>query len=302
MRMAGDIARYLLLLAVCGLVPAAQAEITVTDDAGRQLLLAAPARSIVSLAPHATELLFAAGAGSRVVGVSAFSDYPEVARALPKVSGAFRIDLERLLALKPDLVVGWLSGNARADLDAIQSLGIPVFIAEPRRLEGIAETLERLGHVAGSEETAARAAGQFREGLARLRQQNRDKPPVRVLIQISVQPLMTLSYRHPMHEMVTLCGGRNLFAASDLVAPSLGLEAVRIENPEAVLFSDSLGSRDTVRDWWRERVSLPAVRQGRLYAMPADLVLRQTPRVLQGAERICAALDEARASLARERR
>ena len=279
---------------------AASAEITVTDDAGRTLHLAAPAQRIVSLAPHATELLFAAGAGSHVVGVSAYSDYPEFARHLPKVSGGLRLDLERLLALRPDVVVGWLSGNTRSDLDAIQSLGIPVFIAEPHHLEALPETLVQLGRLAGSEVVAARAAGEFRDKLAQLRTQQQDKPPIRVFLQVAVQPLMSLSHRHLAHEIVTLCGGVNIFAASELVAPDISFEVVRLEDPDVVLYSDMLGTPEDVRDWWRERVYLPAVRAGRLYAMPSDLVLRQTPRVLQGAERVCALLDEARASLARE--
>ena len=115
----------------------ARADVTVTDDAGRTLRLPGPAQRIVSLAPHATELLFAAGAGDHVVGVSAFSDYPQEARLLPQISGGVRMDIEQIVALKPDLAIGWLGGNARSDLDKIQSFGIPVFIAEPRKLDAL---------------------------------------------------------------------------------------------------------------------------------------------------------------------
>ena len=279
---------------------AANAEITVTDNAGRTVRLAAPAKRIVSLAPHATELLFAAGAGGHVVGVSAYSDYPETARYLPKVTSGVRLNLERLVALKPDVVIGWLTGNSRTDLDAIQSAGIPVFIAEPSRLEALPETLVRLGRLAGSEEVAVRAAEEFREKLAQLRAQQRGKPPIRVFLQVAVQPLMSVSHRHLANEVIVLCGGRNIFAASERVALDISFEAIRIEDPDVVLYSDNLGKTEDVHDWWRERVYLPAVRAGRLYPIPSDLVLRQTPRVLQGVERVCALLDEARASLARE--
>jgi len=279
----------------------AQADITVTDDAGQVLRLSAPARRIISLAPHATELLFAAGAGKQVVGVSAFSDYPPLARELPTVSAGLRLDMERLLALKPDLAVGWRGGNARTDLEALQSFGIPVFIAEPQRLDRLPDTLMALGRLAGTDAEAEMAAHTFRTRLGQLRRRQSGKSTVRVFLQISTQPLMTLSYRHMAHELITLCGGRNLFAASELLAPEVSTEAVLVENPDAVLFSDSLGTRDALREWWRERGDLRAVRKGRLYAMPSDLVLRQSPRVLEGAQRLCDILDEARTSLARDR-
>ena len=294
--------RLLILSAVLMVaVPVALADIRVTDDVGQTLRLPAPARRIVSLAPHATELLFAAGAGDRVVGVSAFSDYPPPARVLPTVSAGVRLDMERLLALKPDLAVGWLGGNARTDLEALQSFGIPVFIAEPQRLDRLPDTLVALGRLAGSVAEAKQAAHAFRTRLEKLRRQQSGKSSVTVFLQISTQPLMTLSYRHMAHELVSVCGGRNLFAASELLAREVSIEAVLVENPDAVLFSDSLGTREVLQDWWRERGGLRAARAGRLYPMPSDLVLRQSPRVLEGAERLCGSLDEARASLARAR-
>jgi len=275
-------------------IPASDAAITVTDDAGRTLTLTAPARRIVSLAPHATELLFAAGAGQQVVGVSAYSNFPESVNELPKVSNGLRLDMERLLALQPDLVVGWRSGNARRDLEALASFGIPVFIAEPQRLMDLPVTLVNLGRLAGTGPEATRAAIAFRSGIARLREQNREKPVLRAFLQVSVQPLMTLSYRHMAHDVLTLCGARNIFAASETVAPDVSLESVLLEDPDLILFSDSLGDERALRQWWKERIDLRAVRQGQLYSVPADLLLRQTPRLLQGAERVCAALDQAR--------
>jgi len=280
----------------------AYADVVVTDDTGRVVRLHAPAQRIVSLAPHATELLFAAGAGTRVVGVSAFSDYPDAARRLPQVSGGMRLDIERILALQPDLVVGWQTGNPHADLEKLTSLGIPVFFAEPQRLGAIPDTLQRLGRLAGSEREAISAAAAYRDALAQLRRVYRDRRPVRVFFEIGLQPLMTLSNAHLTNDLLALCGGRNVFAASELIAPEVSVEAVMLQDPDAILFSDELGTVDGMRDWWRERVALRAVRAGRVYAVPADLVLRQTPRVLQGVQHVCTALDAARTSLARERK
>ena len=290
------------LLTLAAAATPVRAEVVVTDDAGRVVRLHAPARRIVSLAPHATELLFAAGAGRRVVGVSAFSDYPDTARNLPQVSGGMRLDMERILALKPDLAVGWQTGNTRADLEKLAALGIPVFFAEPQRLDAVPETLLRLGHLAGSGREAATAAAAYRDDLARLRARYLERRPVRVFFEISMQPLMTLNHAHLASDVLALCGGRNVFAAFDLIAPEVSVEAVMLQDPDAILFSDELGTADGMRDWWRERVSLRAVRAKRVYVVPAALVLRQSPRVLQGAQRVCEALDAARVSLAREDR
>ena len=290
------------LLTLAAVATSVRAEVVVTDDAGRVVRLHAPAQRIVSLAPHATELLFAAGAGRRVVGVSAFSDYPQAARSLPQVSGGMRLDMERILALKPDLAVGWRTGNTRADLDKLAALGIPVFFAEPQRLDAVPETLLRLGLLAGSEREAKSAAAAYREELARLRARYRERRPVRVFFQISLQPLMTLNHAHLTSDLLALCGGRNVFATYDLIAPEVSVEAVMLQDPDAILFSDELGTADGMRDWWSQRVSLRAVRAKRVYVVPATLVLRQSPRVLQGVQQVCEALDAARASLASETR
>lgn len=288
----------LLLLATV----AARAEVAVTDDAGRVVRLHAPAQRIVSLAPHATELLFAAGAGARVVGVSAFSDYPAAARDLPQVSGGLRLDLERILALRPDLAVGWRSGNAQSDLEKLVALGIPVFFSEPQRLDDLPDTLIRLGRLAGSERAAQTAAAEYRKELAHLRTRYRDRRPVRVFFEVSRQPLMTLNRTHLASDVLALCGGSNVFAASDLIAPEVSVEAVVLQDPDAILFSDHLGTVESVRDWWGKRAELRAVRSGQIYSVPGDLVLRQTPRVVQGAQRVCEALDTVRAAQARERK
>jgi len=290
------------LLTLAVLATPVYAEVIVTDDTGKVVRLHAPARRIVSLAPHATELLFAAGAGARVVGVSAFSDYPQAARDLPQVSGGMRLDMERILALKPDLAVGWRSGNTRADLEKLAALGIPVFFAEPKRLDTVPETLLQIGRLAGSARAAETAATAYRNELARLRARYRERRPVRVFFEISMQPLMTLNQAHLASDLLALCGGHNVFAAIDLIAPEVSVEAVLLQDPDAILFSDELGTAAGVRAWWRERTGLRAVHAGRVYPVPADLVLRQTPRVLQGAQRVCETLDTARASLARERK
>lgn len=277
------------------------AEIVVTDDTGKLVRLNAPAQRIVSLAPHTTELLFAAGAGTRVVGVSAFSDYPAAAGSLPQLSGGMRLDVERILALRPDLAVAWQSGSTRADLEKLAALGIPIFFAEPQRLEAVPDTLERLGRIAGSERQAEEAATNYQKELTRLRDKYRDRKTVRVFFTIGLQPLMTLSDAHLASDVLALCGGKNVFPAADILAPEVGMEAVLLQDPDVILFSDELGTESDIRAWWRKRVALRATRTNRIYSVPAELVFRQTPRVLQGVKHTCEALDLARVSLEAER-
>ncbi len=293
--------RIAMLFTLTVLAVPVRAELVVTDDTGKLVRLHAPAQRIVSLAPHVTELLFAAGAGARVVGVSAFSNYPAAARDLPQVSGGMRLDLERILALRPDLAVGWQSGNARADLERLATLGIPVFLSEPQRLGDVPDTLIRLGRLAGSERAARAAATEFRGELARLRSHYHDRRPVRVFFEIDHQPLMTLNHTHLASDVLELCGGNNVFAASDLIAPEVSIEAVVLQDPDVILFSDQLGTVESVRQWWGERTKLRAVRAGQVYSVPGELVLRQTPRVLQGARRVCEALEKARTAYLGER-
>jgi len=293
--------RRLLLVLLVLSVPVA-AEIRVTDDAGRQLVLRAPAQRVVSLAPHATELLYAVGAGNQVVGVSELSTWPQAARQLPTIMSGVRVDMERALVLRPDLVVAWLSGNSRFDLDRFVALRIPVFIAEPKRLDAMPDTILKLGRVTGQEKTARQVADRFRSELSTLRAEYRDRKPVRVFLQISTQPLMTLNYNHLAHDMLTLCGGRNIFAASEIIAPQVGLESVLLEDPDVVLFSDSLGTVQGLKEWWSERAPLRAVRSGRVYAFSGERVLRQGSRVMEGARQVCDSLDAARISLANDKR
>lgn len=277
-------------MVVSGLGPIA--DIHETDDRGRDVVLSRPAHRIVSLAPMVTELLFAAGAGDYVVGVTAFSDFPAQARRLPQVGNSVSLDYERILALRPDLVVAWGSGTNRADIERLEGLGIPVFALEPRRLAHIEAALARLARLAATPDAAGVAAQSFRRDLEALRAQFRGRAPVSVFLQISDRPLMTLSDAHMVGEVLNLCGGRNVFGALGALAPQVGIEDVLRVNPQVILVSDSLGAQ-AIEDW-RARRGLRAVERGQLYTIAGDTTLRQTPRILEGARRICELLEHAR--------
>lgn len=273
---------------------AARAEITITDDAGHTLRLPRPAQRIVSLAPHVTELVYAAGAGAQLVGAVQYSDYPEAAKALPRVGGYTSVDLEAVAALKPDLVVAWRSGNRNTHLDRLAALGIPVYVTEPRSLPDIARSLEALGRLAGTEAEASAAADAFRAHLAALRERYGARPPVPTFYQIWNQPLMTVNGQHLISDVIRLCGGDNVFAGLGQLAPTINVEAVLAANPEVVIASGMDESRPEWLDQWKRWGSLTATARGNLFFIPPDLIQRHTPRILDGAERLCAQLDEAR--------
>lgn len=272
----------------------AHAEISVRDDTGHTLTLAAPAKRIVSLAPHITENLFAAGAGAKVVGAVEYSDYPEAAKKVPRVGGYTRMDLEAVLALKPDLIVAWESGNPPAHLAKLKSLGIPIYLSQPRRMNDVAEELERLGKLAGTEATARVVAAEFRERRTRLAARYGDKPKVRTFYQIWNRPLMTVNGEHLISDVMRLCGGENVFAGLPQLAPHVTEEAVLSANPEAIVASGMGDSRPEWLDGWRRWKQLGATARDNLFFIQPELMQRHTNRILDGAERLCAHLETAR--------
>jgi iron complex transport system substrate-binding protein len=262
--------------------------VEVRDDYGHKVALDSPARRIVSLAPHLTELLFAAGAGSTVVGVLAHSDFPREAERLPRVGSEAAIDLEAVLALKPELVVAWPNAGSRRAVDRLAELGVPVFRSEPRELDQIATTLERFGVLAGTEAEARRAAQAFRSRERELRLRYSARRQVRVFYQVWDRPLVTVNGEHVISKVIELCGGENVFASAPLIAPEVNREAVLAVNPEAIVTSGASLER------WKSFPGLAAVTKGHLYSIPADLMQRHTPRLLDGAERLCALLERVR--------
>jgi iron complex transport system substrate-binding protein len=284
-----------MLIVVMLAAGSANAELRVTDDYGREVALAAPARRVVSLAPHLTELLYAAGAGARLVGALEFSDYPPEAKRLPRVGSEAAIDLEALVTLQPDLVVAWpQSGTTRA-VERIAALGIPVFRSEPRELEDIARTLETLGRLAGTEAAAAAAARAFRERAARLERTYAARPRVRVFYQVWDRPLVTVNGDHVISKVIRLCGGENVMAALPALAPEIDRELVLRADPEAIVASGPDGERPVWLDDWRRFPALAAARLGNLYAIRPELLQRHTPRLLEGAEALCRILEAVRA-------
>lgn len=287
--------KILIPVLFCLLLGGARAEILLKDDRGVAVRLAAPAQRIVSLAPHITEVLFAAGAGARIVGTVEYSDHPEAAKAIRRVGGYSRLDLEAIAALKPDLVIGWQSGNAPTHVDKLQQLGLTIFISQPDRIEDIATTLESYGRLAGTEATAQPAAQVFRERLSALRARYAKRAPLSVFYQVWKQPLTTVNGRQIISDAVRLCGGTNVFADLPVLAPNVSVEAVLAANPDVIMASGMGDERPEWLDDWRRWRQMAAVARDNLYFVPPALIQRHTPRFLDGTEIICQHLETARA-------
>lgn len=274
--------------------PAAAAAIQVRDDQGRTVPLAAPARRAVTLAPHATELVFAAGAGDRLVATIRGSDYPPAARQLPVIGDGTQPDPERVAAVRPDLLIAWQPGAAAPLARVMDKLGVPVFYSDPQTLTAIPDAVERMGALFGTEAQARPAAQALRARLDALAARHAGRRPVRVFVQAGLDPIYTLNDSSIVSDALRVCGGVNVFGQAPVVAPQVTLESVLAARPEAVLAGISR-PEDAARNLaaW-QALGLPAARLGHVYGVDADALYRPGPRLIDAAEAICADLDRLR--------
>ncbi|MBU1223395.1 MAG: cobalamin-binding protein [Gammaproteobacteria bacterium] len=268
-------------------MPAQAAAIRVVDDAGQTLEFARPPQRIISLTPHLTELLFAVGAGAQLVGVDGASDYPVAARTLPRVGDYSRIRFERILALKPDLVLVWVGGNRAADIHGLRQMGVPVLHTQATRLDDVARLLRLIGQASGHAKEGEAAARDFSVRLAALQEASARQPPVRVFYQVWDRPLMTVGGTHWISDALTVCGARNVFADLRGLSPVVSREAV-LKRAPALIVSGS--DAPDMRRPWQRFASLPAVKNDAFVRVDADRLHRLTPRLLDGVAELCAAV------------
>ncbi|MEO5862263.1 MAG: cobalamin-binding protein [Burkholderiales bacterium] len=270
------------------------APLLAAGDDGQKVILAQTAQRIISLAPHLTELVYAAGAGDKLVAVTAYSDYPEAAKALSQVGDASNLDLERIVMLKPDLVLAWKSNVSPFAVERLRRLSIPVYVTETRRLAGIPKLLRSIGMLAGATDTAESGARNFEEQLRALAQAASGKAVIPTFIEIWHDPLISVNGEHIMSEVMSLCGGKNILAAAPTLTPSIGLETLLRADPGAIIGGGSAVTADGFRKQWEKHASLTAVRQHNIFYVNPDWIQRSTPRILFGAKSICEALEKVR--------
>lgn len=268
-------------------LPTAAATIMVEDYLGRTVQLPEPAKRIVALAPHVVENLYSAGAGDRLVAAVEFADYPAEAQALPRIGAFNTVSLEGILALKPDLVVSWLSGNGLSIVEQLRRLGVPVYADEPKTLEDIARSIRDLGRLAGTEAVSNAVAEGFLSRLQILEVRSRDASQLTVFYQVWHQPLQTVNDEHIISDVLGLCGGNNIFGDAASLAPVISVESVLERNPDVILASGPDENRPGWLDEWQRFPSLRAVQANNLMFVPADYLQRHTLRILDGAEMVC---------------
>ncbi len=282
----------LATLLFAGFLPAAAWAVQAVDGRGVTVSLAQPAQRIITLTPHLTELAFAAGAGAHLAGVARFSNYPLAARQLPVVSDAAQFNVESLLALKPDLVLAWKNGTPDAVVARLESVGLAVFVAEASRLEDVARGIEAIATLAGTQTAGLRARDDYNAGLLALRARRNPGVPLRVFYEIWPRPLMTVSNAHVISEVIALCGGVNVFGGLRTLTPEISREALIAARPELALGGSSAETAAGFSERW---AGLPSpLNAVPAHYIPADLIQRATPRLLEGARLVCRHLDAER--------
>lgn len=275
---------------------AAHADVAVRDGTGATVTLPHAAARIVSLAPHATELVYAAGAGVRLVGVLAHSDWPPEARALPRVGDSAALDVEGIVALKPDLVVTW-PYTVPAQVAKLRSFGIAVYTTDARSAREITDDVERLALLAGTAAAAAPVVAGMRARIDALEYGRAGLRKVRVFYQLGDKPMYTVGNPQLITQALQTCGGSNVFGKVGIAAPLVSVEAVLASRPEAILAGTEHARWPAWLDAWKAWPAMPAVQAGNLYTVDAMFLHRPGPRFLDGVEQVCATLDRARAAL-----
>lgn len=283
-----------VLVSAFSLAATADSAIVLPVPGGSPLVVDAPATRIVTLAPHLAELVFLAGAGDRLLATVAYSDHPPAAASLPRIGDAFRFDLEQIMALKPDLVIAWSGGNPEAALATMEQLGLPVWRTDIDDIPAMAMMLRTLG-TATDLDTEALALAVERRWNA-LQARYRGEQTLRYFYQVAERPLYTVNGRHLISTGLDACGAINVFATLPTLAPQVSRESVLQENPDVILAGRAENAEDPLAHW-RDWPRLTAVREDALFTLPADLINRATPRMLDAIEEACVRLDEHRTRL-----
>ncbi len=247
---------------------------------------------VISLAPHATELAFAAGLGDKLVGVSDYSDYPEQAKNIEKVANYQGIKLERILALKPDLIIAWPKGNPVREIEKLKQLGFKFYNSRVDSLDDIATNIEALSQYADSPQQGKNAANEFRNNLNQLKKKYAGSEPVRYFYQLSEKPIITLAQGSWPSEVFSFCGGVNIFESSPTPYPQVGIEQVLVAQPEAIFTSEHAIENGNM--WQRWQSELPAVKHEHVWSLNSDWLNRPTPRTLNAIEEVCQHFEQVR--------
>lgn len=284
-------------LAICGAsLSLVAAEPTASSaQAGPANTPTAPAARIITLAPHATELVYAAGAGDSIVGTVLSSDYPPAANAIPRVGNGLEVSVEQVLAFRPTVVIGWQSqGAAQTLAPALSRLNIPLMLSRPRTLREIPADIVRFGKLFGTQEQAQASAQALTQRLDTLARRYAGQKPVSVFIEVGNSPLYTIGSDPLLNDALRLCGGVNIYANAGIAAPQISVENILVRNPDVLIApARNQAAQASIRQYWAS-LKLPAALQGRVYTLDPDALFRPGPRLITATEELCRMLDLAR--------
>jgi iron complex transport system substrate-binding protein/vitamin B12 transport system substrate-binding protein len=272
----------------------ALAQLSVTDDRGERVQLSEPARRVITLSPHATELVFAAGGGAHIAATVNASDFPAAARSLARIGEGLQPEPERLLRLRPDLLIAWQASQ----LTSLTRLRVPSFLSTPNTLNDVPDTIEKLGILFDTQDIAQPRAAALRAQLEQLKQTPPTASPIRVFLQVGDTPEYSLNRKHLLSQVIEACGGTNVFGAAAAIAPKISDESVLAQRPELILLGRTGASEqpkaDALAQQYWSRLNLPAARAGQIYVMDSDVLYRPGPRLIEAAQAICSMIQQAR--------
>lgn len=268
----------------------AMASEVITSNAKTIEIIPAPFR-VISLSPHTTELAYEAGLGENLIAVSAHSDHPPEAQKLEQVANFRGINIERVVMLKPSLVLAWKGGNPEKELAKLKSFGIKMFYSNPHSLYDAADNIEILGKYSSEPEKAKERANALRSALDKIKEEQKNKRKISYFYQLSTTPLMTNNAKHWPQPLFSLCGGENIFGQSPAAYPQIGIEKILMRNPEAIFYPLNIGFSS---DWNKWKELIPAIKSGAIFSVTGDWLSRPTPRALKAVKEICDAFDKVR--------
>ena len=249
---------------------------------------------IIALAPHIVENLFAIGAGDNIVGTVDYADYPSEAQSIERIGGYYGISLEKVLALKPHLVIAWKSGNQSEDLAQIERLGIKVYLSNPTTIAGVADELLTFGEFTGNIEQSQQAANAFTQKLNAIIKSQQDKKNITGFYQLWAEPMMTVGKNTWINQLIETCHVSNVFADSVTDYPQISIENVIVTKPQVIIIPDEKSKTPQPVVNWQKWPEVPAVKNDQFISVNADLLHRFTPRMLDGLADMCVKIDASR--------
>ncbi len=249
---------------------------------------------IIALSPSSVEMLFEIGVGDRIVGTVEYADFPEAAKKIPRLGNYAGVQIETIVAAKPDLIVAWKSGNKQSDLKKLKSLGLNIIYVDPKTLSAVSENMIKLGKAIGVEQKANEAAEKFKQEYQAIKQRYASKNKVKVFYQLWHDPIRTVGDKSWVQSLIHDCNGDNVFKDSTAPYPVVSLESVIVKAPEIILMSKHSHADKAKKQLWVKWKNLPAVKNNLMESIDGSTLLRAGPRAVIGFSDLCSKIDKAR--------